>query len=71
LGVNNFLNFKDQLNFKLIYISTGSVFQEIKSSKIKIDEKSKTSPKSLYAITKRLGELLVENSFKKKKILLF
>ena len=67
LGINNFLNFKDQLNFKLIYISTGSVFQEIKSSKIKIDEKSQTSPKSLYAITKRLGELLVENSFKKNK----
>ena len=48
---------------KFIYISTGSVFQNIKSSKIKIDEDFAPSPKSLYAISKRAAEIQIENSF--------
>ena len=48
--------------FKLINISTGSVFQDIKSSKIKIDEEMAPTPKSIYASTKRLGEIIVTNN---------
>ncbi len=68
LGVDNFLEAQKKNNFKFIYISTGSVFQNIKTSKEKIDEKVTPSPRSLYSISKRLGEILVENSFVKKKI---
>mgnify|MGYP006118342613 CR=1 FL=1 len=48
---------------KFIYISTGSVFQNIKSNKTKIDENFTPSPKSLYAISKRAAEIQIENSF--------
>ena len=48
---------------KFIYISTGSVFQNIKSNKTKIDENFVPSPKSLYAISKRAAEIQIENSF--------
>ena len=68
LGVNNFLSLQKKKNFKFIYISTGSVFQDIVSSKIKINENVSPSPRSLYSISKRLGEILVENSFSKKNI---
>ncbi len=52
---------------KFVYISTGSVFQNIKSNKIKIDENFPPSPKSLYAISKRAAEIQIENSFYKTK----
>ena len=61
---NYFVNFaKKKVIDKFIYISTGSVFQNIKSNKIKIDEKFPPSPKSLYAISKRAAEIQIENSF--------
>lgn len=61
---NYFINFtKKKIIDKFIYISTGSVFQNIKSNKIKIDEKFPPSPKSLYAISKRAAEIQIENSF--------
>jgi len=66
-GVINFLNFNKK-NCKLIYISTGSVFQNIKSSKDKIAENVKPSPASLYSVSKRFGELLIENDYPKKKM---
>jgi dTDP-4-dehydrorhamnose reductase len=65
-GVINFLNFNKK-NCKLIYISTGSVFQNIKSSKDRISENVKPSPASLYSVSKRFGELLIENDYPKKK----
>lgn len=68
LGVDNFLDFQKKNNFKFIFISTGSVFQNIKTSKEKINERVIPSPRSLYSISKRLGEILVENSFVKNKI---
>ena len=68
LGVDNFLELQKTNNFKFIYISTGSVFQNIKTSKKKIDETVIPSPISLYSMSKRLGEILIENSFIKNKI---
>ncbi len=67
LGVINFFE-NNKNNCKFIYISTGSVFQNIKSSSEKIDEKTKPTPGSLYSVSKRYGELLVENNFINKKI---
>ncbi len=60
-GLANILSFQKKYNFNLINISTGSVFQEIKSSKFKINEFVTPTPKSIYASTKRVGELLVNN----------
>lgn len=54
---------KKKIIKKFIYISTGSVFQNIKSNKIKVDENFVPSPKSLYAISKRAAEIQIENSF--------
>ena len=61
-GVANLIDFQKKFKFKLINISTGSVFQEIKSSKHKIDETITPTPKSVYASTKRVGELLIHNN---------
>jgi len=44
------------------------VFQNIKSSKDKIAENVKPSPASLYSVSKRFGELLIENDYPKKKM---
>ena len=65
-GVSNFFDFNKK-NCKFIYISTGSVFQNIKSSKHKITEKTKPSPSSLYSVSKRFGELITINNFNMKK----
>jgi nucleoside-diphosphate-sugar epimerase len=67
LGVVNILNINKK-KFKFIYISTGSVFQNIKSPKEKISEFTKPSPASIYSVSKRLGELITVNSFDKNKI---
>jgi len=61
IGLLNLLEIQKEKKLKkLIYLSTGSVFQEIKSSK-KISENTIPTPKSLYAGTKRVGEILVQN----------
>ena len=61
IGLLNLLEIqKQKILKKLIYLSTGSVFQEIKNSK-KISEKVTATPKSVYAGTKRMGEILVQN----------
>ena len=68
LSVNFFLEAQFKKYFeKFIYISTGSVFQNIESSKKKIIESNKASPNSIYSISKRLGETLIETFFKKNK----
>lgn len=61
-GIQNLINLQKIYKFKLINISTGSVFQEIQSSKIKINEEIAPTPKSVYSSTKRLGEILINNS---------
>ena len=64
-NATNVLNFLELLKFNknicFIYISTGSVFQDIKNETIKINENTVPTPKNIYAGTKRLGEILVEN----------
>ena len=61
VGLLNLLEIQKEKKFKkLIYLSTGSVFQEIKSSR-KISETVIPTPKSVYAGTKRMGEILVQN----------
>ena len=66
-GLINIIELQKKFNFNLINISTGSVFQEIKSSKIKINEFVTPTPKSIYAATKRIGELLISNSYEINK----
>ena len=56
-GIQNLIDLQKLYKFKLINISTGSVFQDIKNSKFKITEIVPT-PKSVYSSTKRLGEIL-------------
>ncbi len=59
-----YIDFQKNKNIdKFIYISTGSVFQNIKSNKVKISEETEPSPKSLYAISKRAAEIQLENNF--------
>ncbi len=60
-GIQNLINLQKIYKFKLINISTGSVFQEIQSSKFKISEQTTPTPKSVYSSTKRLGEILINN----------
>ncbi len=61
MGLLNLLEIQKEKRLKkLIYLSTGSVFQEIKSSN-KISETVTPTPKSVYAGTKRMGEILVQN----------
>ena len=61
IGLLNLLEMQKAKKLKkIIYLSTGSVFQEIKSS-VKISEYVTPTPKSVYAGTKRMGEILVEN----------
>ena len=61
ISVYFFLELLKQRKFnKFIYISTGSVFQNITDSK-KIFENKIPTPKSLYATTKRLGEVLTQS----------
>ncbi len=68
LSLNFFLEAQmNGLFKKLIYISTGSVFQNIKSSKLKIFETNWASPNSIYSLSKRLGEKLLETFFIKSK----
>ena len=65
LSLNIFLQLqKKKLFDKFINISTGSVFQNIKSSKDTINELTQPTPNSIYAVTKRLGEVLIDSSFK-------
>ena len=52
---------KIKKKIKLINISTGSVFQEIKNSK-SIGEEITPTPKSLYSCSKRLGEIIISNA---------
>lgn len=60
----NFLNLlKENAFSKFIYISTGSVFQDIKDSQFKINTSVIPSPKSIYSSSKRLGEVLVQSFF--------
>ena len=54
---------KEKIYDKLIYISTGSVFQDIKSTKFKFNESVVPTPKSIYSSTKRLGEILIQSFF--------
>lgn len=68
LSVYYFLQFqKKRLFNKLIYISTGSVFQDIKSTAFKFNEKIIPTPKSIYSSTKRLGEILIQSFFSLNK----
>ncbi len=64
-NASNVLNFLELLkrNKKItfIYVSTGSVFQDIKNERKKINENIVPTPKNIYAGTKRLGEIFVEN----------
>lgn len=60
LGIYNILELqKKKLIKKVIYISTGSVFQSIKSTSHKINESTVPTPNSLYSGTKRMGEILI------------
>lgn len=69
LSVLNILTAINDLKkkIKFINISTGSVFQEIKK-KNKINENLTPTPKSIYAGTKRLGEIFVSSFNKNRKI---
>ena len=67
-GIQNLIDLQNKFKFKLINISTGSVFQEIKNSKFKITEEIVPTPKSVYSSTKRLGEILINNSHEKNQI---
>ena len=68
LSVYYFLQFqKERLFNKFIYISTGSVFQDIKSTSFKFNEKIIPTPKSIYSSTKRLGEILIQTFFSLNK----
>lgn len=68
LSLCYFLKFQRQKIYdKLIYISTGSVFQDIKSTKFKFNENVVPTPKSLYSSTKRLGEILIQSFFSLNK----
>ena len=60
-GIQNLIDLQKTFKFKLINISTGSVFQDIKSSKLKITEEIVPTPKSVYSTSKRLGEILINN----------
>jgi nucleoside-diphosphate-sugar epimerase len=57
-GVQNLLSVINK-KFKFIYLSTGSVYQDIKNQK-KINEDKIPTPTSLYSGTKRLGEIIVD-----------
>ncbi|MDB3938909.1 NAD-dependent epimerase/dehydratase family protein [Candidatus Pelagibacter sp.] len=61
-AIQNLIDLQKLYKFKLINISTGSVFQDIKDSKFKITEEIVPTPKSVYSSTKRLGEILINNS---------
>tara|TARA_B100001057_G_scaffold470953_1_gene532789 strand:+ start:1050 stop:1979 length:930 start_codon:yes stop_codon:yes gene_type:complete len=64
LVVLNFLEvLKKNKSLKFINISTGSVFQDIRSSKT-ISQNTIPTPNSMYAGTKRMGEIFI-SSFKK------
>ncbi len=67
-GIQNLIDLQNKFKFKLINISTGSVFQDIKNSKFKITEEVIPTPKSVYSSTKRLGEILIANSHEKNQI---
>lgn len=59
IGILNLIEIQKLYNFNLIYISTGSVFQEVRDSK-NIYENKIPTPKSIYSASKRLGETLIE-----------
>ena len=68
VGLLNLLEIQKEKRLKkLIYLSTGSVFQEIKTSN-KISETVIPTPKSVYAGSKRMGEILIKNFNKEFKI---
>ena len=56
----NVLKYSIKKKFQCIYVSTGSVFQDIKSDRIKLSEDTIPTPKSIYSGSKRLGEILIE-----------
>lgn len=60
LGVRNLVNAMEFVNGKLIHISTDYVFDG--TNHLPYTEKDKESPIGVYGVTKRNGELLVENS---------
>ena len=65
LYVLNFLELlRSYKNIGFIYISTGSVFQDVKDKNISIDESTVPTPKSIYAGSKRMGEIIIENYVK-------
>ena len=59
--INIFEILKKIKKIQFLYISTGSVFQDIKSEKIKIYEDTVPTPKSIYSGSKRMGEIIVES----------
>lgn len=59
LGILNLIEIQKIYKFNLIYISTGSVFQDVRDSS-NIYENKVPTPKSIYSTSKRLGEVLIE-----------
>lgn len=57
IGVQNILSLANK-KFNFIYLSTGSVYQDIKNQK-KINEDVTPTPFSMYSGSKRLGEIIV------------
>ena len=66
-GIANILEIQNKYNFRFINLSTGSVFQDVKNTRLKITEDDTPTPKSVYASSKRLGEILITNAYKKNK----
>lgn len=56
-GVQNILSLVNN-KFKFVYLSTGSVYQDIKNKK-KINEEITPTPFSMYSGSKRMGEIIV------------
>ena len=59
-GVKNLVELSEKYNCKLIHYSTDYVYDGL--SKSPIDEGLKTNPLNNYGISKRKGELFIENS---------
>ena len=59
-GVRNLVELSEKYNCKLIHYSTDYVYDGL--SKSPIDEGLKTNPLNNYGVSKRKGELFIENS---------